>query len=336
MVIADLLEEVRTAVRLKHLSLSTEQSYLDYIRRFIKFHNRRHPRSMGAPEVRAFLSHLAIHDGVAASTQNVAFSALLFLYRNVLGIELGDLASTVRARRPARLPVVFSPAQTRILLSHMRGTHHLLAALLYGSGLRLMECVRLRVKDIDFEYGQIIVRDGKGQKDRRTMLPQSLAGALRGQLEKARELHQRDLNEGYGSVYLPTALSRKYPGADRQWTWQWVFPATRRSVDPRSGIERRHHIQEDGLQRAVKRAVAAAGLNNQGSCHTLRHSFATHLLEAHYDIRTVQELLGHKDVRTTMIYTHVLNRPGLAVSSPLDNVNSRSRLSETQSTTEYR
>jgi integron integrase len=318
MAIADLLEEVRETLRLKHMSLSTERAYLDYIRRFIKFHNKRHPRNMGAEEVRAFLSHMAIEGKVSASTQNVAFNALLFLYRNVLHIELGDLNSTLRAKRPARLPIMFSPAQIQELLGHTRGSHYLMAGLLYGSGLRLMECVRLRVKDIDFEYRQLIVRDAKGQKDRRTMLPQSLIEPLQKQLEKARALHRKDLEEGFGAVYLPEALARKYPNASKEWAWQWVFPSARRSIDPRSGVERRHHQKEDGLQRAVKLAIKAAGLNTQGSCHTLRHSFATHLLEAHYDIRTVQELLGHKDVRTTMIYTHVLNRPGLAVNSPLD------------------
>ncbi len=318
MPITDLLDDVTQTMRLKHLSLHTERSYLYHIRRFIAFHNRRHPRHMGAPEVRAYLTHLAVEGQVAASTQNIAFSALLFLYREVLHIELDELASTVRARRPERLPVVFSPGQVQALLGQLRGSHHLMASLLYGSGLRLMECVRLRVKDIDFEYRQIIVRDGKGQKDRRTMLPQSLARPLREQLERARLLHRQDVEEGYGEVYLPDALARKYRSAAREWAWQWVFPAARRSIDPRSGAQRRHHTKEDGLQRAVKQAIKAAGLDKHGSCHTLRHSFATHLLENHYDIRTVQELMGHKDVRTTMTYTHVLNRRGLSVRSPLD------------------
>jgi integron integrase len=320
MPISDLLEEVQKTMRLRHMSLHTERSYLDTIRRFIHFHNRRNPRHLGAGEVRAYLSYLAVEGKVAASTQNVAFSALLFLYREVLGIDLGDLSGTVRARRPARLPVVFSPGEVQIVLGHLRGQHHLMASLLYGSGLRLMECVRLRVKDIDFEYGQITVRDGKGQKDRHTMLPQALALPLREQLERARALHRQDVEEGYGEVYLPDALARKYRSAAREWSWQWVFPAARRSVDPRTGAQRRHHVLEDGLQRAVKKAIGAGGLNKNASCHTLRHSFATHLLEAHYDIRTVQELLGHKDVSTTMIYTHVMNRPGLNVRSPLDAV----------------
>ncbi|HVF09861.1 MAG TPA: integron integrase [Abditibacteriaceae bacterium] len=318
MPISDLLEEARQTMRLKRLSLHTERAYLDTIRRFITFHHRRHPRSMGAGEVRAYLSHLASERNVAASTQNVAFNALLFLYRDVLQMELGDLSTTLRAQRPARLPVVYAPGEVQALLGRMSGTHHLMARLLYGSGLRLMECVRLRVKDIDFEYGHVVVRDGKGQKDRHTILPQSLVPPLREQIERARLLHRKDLEDGHGEVYLPAALARKYRSAARELAWQWVFPASKLSLDPRTGARRRHHLLEDGLQRAVKKAILEAGLNKNGSCHALRHSFATHLLEAHYDIRTVQELLGHKDVSTTMIYTHVMNRPGLNVRSPLD------------------
>jgi len=316
--IAELLEEVRHTMRARRLSLHTERTYLDYIRRFIRYHNRRHPRSLGAAEVRAFLSYLAVEENVAAATQNVAFNALLFLYREVLHIELTDLGATDRARRPARLPVVFSPAEVAALLSHLSGPPHLMASLLYGSGLRLMECVRLRVKDVDFASGQIIVRDGEGQKDRHTLLPRTLVGPLREQLQRARQRYDEDRADHCAGVYLPPALAHKYPRAGSQWPWQWVFPSSRLAIDPRSGVSRRHHISPDALQRAVKKAIHEAGLPKTGSCHTLRHSFATHLLENHYDIRTVQELLGHKDVSTTMIYTHVLNKPGLPVRSPLD------------------
>jgi integron integrase len=313
-----LLEQVRTVARLRHLSLRTEESYVQNIRRFILFHGKRHPAEMGADEIRAYLAHLAVEAGVAASTQNVALSALLFLYREVLRIELPQIDDIERAQKPARLPVVFSRDEVRRLLAELEGLHHTMASLLYGSGMRLMECVRLRVRDLDFTYGQISVRDGKGGKDRRTMLPRSLHEPLRAQLDAARALHRRDLADGFGAVYLPDALARKYPSAQREWGWQYVFPAARRSVDPRSGQVRRHHIAEDGLQKAVREAVRRAGITKGGACHTLRHSFATHLLEQGYDIRTVQELLGHTDVRTTMIYTHVLNRGPHGVRSPLD------------------
>ncbi|HEX8237790.1 MAG TPA: integron integrase [Abditibacteriaceae bacterium] len=316
--IADLLDAVRQTMRLRHMSLRSEHTYISTIRRFIYFHGKRHPINMGVPEIRAYLSHLAVHDGVAASTQNVAFNALLFLYREVLHIELPEINHVQRAQRPARLPTVFTPNEVKAVLEQMSSTPHLMASLLYGSGLRLMECVRLRVKDIDLETRQITVREGKGDKDRITMLPSSLMEPLRHQLEVARCLHRQDLAAGYGEVYMPTALARKYPRAAWEWPWQYVFPAQRRSTDPRTGKTRRHHIAEDSLQRAVKKAILQVGIAKRGSCHTLRHSFATHVLEAGYDIRTVQELLGHKDVNTTMIYTHVLNRPGLAVKSPLD------------------
>ncbi len=310
---------MRQVARLKHLSLSTEDSYVQTIRRFILFHNKRHPREMGVPEIRAYLSHLAIDRQVAASTQNVALSALLFLYRDVLHIDLPYIDDIERAQRPARLPTVFTRAEVRAIFSHLSGEYHLIASLLYGTGLRLMECLRLRGKDIDFAYHQITVRDGKGEKDRVTMLPRVLVEPLKRQLEKARLLHQQDLAEGHGAVYLPYALERKYPNAAKDWAWQYVFPAATRSADPRSGDIRRHHILEDSVQRAVKKAIQEAGIAKHASCHTLRHSFATHLLEDGYDIRTVQELLGHKDVRSTMIYTHVLNRGGRAVKSPLDS-----------------
>jgi integron integrase len=313
-----LLDLVRNTIRLKHYSIRTERAYIDWIRRFILFHHKRHPASMGAPEISAFLAHLAVEGKVAASTQTQALSAIVFLYREVLKRDVGSLGEVARAKRPERLPVVFSRAEVRGVLAHLDGAHWLMASLLYGAGLRLMECIRLRVKDIDFAYRQILVRDGKGQKDRVTMLPQALVEPLKHQLEKAKVLHEQDLTEGFGQVYLPFALDRKYAQASREWGWQYVFPARRRSIDPRSGKERRHHIDEKALQEAVKKAVRAANILKPGSCHTFRHSFATHLLEAGYDIRTVQELLGHKDVRTTMIYTHVLNRGGKGARSPLD------------------
>lgn len=317
--IADFLNEVRAVCRLRHLSIHTEDSYLQTIRRFIVFHDKKHPARLGAAEIREYLTYLASERNVAASTQNVALNALVFLYRDVLKTGLGEtLEGFERAQRPARLPTVFTRAEVRAILAQLSGTHHLMAGLLYGSGLRLMECVRLRVKDVDFEMGQITVRDGKGEKDRVTMLPGALIPPLREQLAHARKLYEADVRAGRANVYLPYALERKYPDAPKQWAWQWVFPAGRLSVDPRAGVERRHHLGEDTLQRAVKKAIAAADIAKHGSCHTLRHSFATHLLEDGYDIRTVQELLGHKDVKTTMIYTHVLNRGGKAVRSPLD------------------
>lgn len=313
-----LLDQVREVIRLKHMSIRTEESYLYYIKQFILFHNKRHPAEMGADEIRAYLSHLAIEGHVAASTQNVALSALLFLYRHVLHLEVPFIDHIEYAQRPQRVPVVFTRTEVQAILSRLTGIHLLIASLLYGTGMRLMECLQLRVKDLDFAYLQITIRDGKGEKDRVTMLPTTLVEPLQRQLETARLLHQRDLTAGFGAVYLPYALERKYPNASREWGWQYVFPAEKRSVDPRSGVTRRHHLLEDSIQRAVKQAKNAAGIAKHGSCHTFRHSFATHLLEDGYDIRTVQELLGHKDVKTTMIYTHVLNRGGRAVRSPLD------------------
>lgn len=313
-----LLDQVRERLRLKHYSIRTEQAYLDWIKRYILFHGKRHPVSMGKEEVERFLTHLAVERKVAASTQNQALSAILFLYKEVLGRELEWLDNVERAKRPARVPVVLTEAEVRALLGQLEGRHWLMASLLYGAGLRLMECVRLRVKDIDFGYAQITVRDGKGDKDRVTMLPGALREKLEEHLGRVKALHQKDLKEGFGEVYLPFALARKYPRAGREWAWQYAFPAFKRSIDPRSGIERRHHIDEQSLQRAVKTALRQAGIAKPASCHTLRHSFATHLLQSGYDIRTVQELLGHKDVSTTMIYTHVLNRGGKGVRSPLD------------------
>ncbi|GAB4227823.1 MAG: integron integrase [Elainellaceae cyanobacterium] len=313
-----LLDQVRHAIRLKHYSLKTEKSYIHYIRDYILFHNKRHPKDMGAEEIRAYLTHLAVQQNVAASTQNVAFSALLFLYRHVLQIELPYIDSIERAKTPERVPVVFTRSEVKAILSQLDGIHHLVASLLYGSGLRLNEGLQLRVKDIDFEYRQVTVRDGKGEKDRVTMLPGSLVAPLKQQLEKTRQLHQQDLALGYGAVYLPYALERKYPNANREWGWQYVFPSWKRSIDPRAKVVRRHHLYERSLQRAVKQAIQQAGITKHAGCHTFRHSFAAHLLEDGYDIRTVQELLGHKDVKTTMIYTHVLNRGGKGVRSPLD------------------
>jgi integron integrase len=312
------LNEVRRVMRLKHMSRRTETSYLYYILRFIRFHGKRHPHEMGVEEIRAYLSHLATDKNVAASTQNVALSALLFLYQQVLHMDLPEIDNIERARRPKRVPVVFTPAEVDAILAQLAGTHLLVIGLLYGTGMRLSECLRLRVKDLDFAYRQITVRDGKGEQDRVTVLPEKLASSLKVQLESVKALHEQDLSERFEEVELPYALKRKYPDAARSWGWQYVFPAARRSVDPRSDRVGRHHILEDGVQRAMKRAMKRAGITKHGSCHTLRHSFATHLLESGYDIRTVQELLGHKDVKTTMIYTHVLNRGSRGVKSPLD------------------
>jgi integron integrase len=313
-----LLDQVRDVIRLKHYSIRTEQTYIDWIKRYILFHGKRHPSEMGEDEVTAFLTFLAREGNVAASTQNQALSALLFLYKEVLKQEIGWLDSVERAKKPARLPVVLSTDEVHKIFAHLTGTHRLMAGLLYGAGLRLMECVRLRVKDIDFGYAKITVREGKGGKDRVTMLPINLATALERHLVKVKVQHEEDVEAGYGQVYLPHALARKYPNAETEWSWQYVFPSNRVSLDPRSGDLRRHHVEESSLQNAVKKAVRASGVAKPATCHSLRHSFATHLLENGYDIRTVQELLGHKDVSTTMIYTHVLNRPGIGVRSPLD------------------
>jgi integron integrase len=316
---AKLLDRVRERIRTMHYSIRTEDSYTDWIKRFILFHGKRHPQEMGAPELEAFLTHLAVVRDVAASTQNQALHAVLFLYREVLGRPLEELGRVAPARRPRRLPTVLTRDEVRSVLAQLDGPTGLMAGLLYGSGLRLLECLRLRIKAVDFGQRHILVRDGKGQKDRVTLLPQTLEAPIRRQIERVRLLHQRDLDDGYGRVYLPHALAEKYPGADRQFGWQYLFPAARRSTDPRTGIIRRHHAAERPLQRAVAAAVRRAGILKPASCHTLRHSFATHLLESGQDIRTVQELLGHDDVRTTMIYTHVLQAGPLGVRSPLDS-----------------
>lgn len=315
-----LLDQVRGKIRLKHYSIRTEQAYVDWIRRFILHFGKQHPRELGAAEVEAFLTHLAVAGRVAASTQNQAKSALLFLYREVLEAELPWLDNIEQAKAPKRLPVVLTQAEVQALLMRLSGTHWLMASLLYGAGLRLMECLRLRVKDVDLSRKEVLVRDGKGFKDRVTMLPAALVALLRTHLERVRELHQQDLAAGFGAVYLPYALERKYPGAARDWGWQYVFPSARLAVDPRTGETRRHHVQDQALQRAIKQAVRDADLTKPATPHTLRHSFATHLLEGGYDIRTVQELLGHSDVSTTMIYTHVLNTGGRGVVSPLDRL----------------
>ena len=300
--------------------MRTEQAYLDWIKRFIRHFGKRHPRDLGAAEVGEFLTHLAVAGQVAASTQNQAKSALLFLYREVLNIELPWLDDVESAKAPRRLPVVLTQAEIVALLARLEGTNALVCRLLYGTGLRIMECLRLRVKDVDFERGEILVRDGKGFKDRVTMLPASLAPVLREHMARVAELHRQDLATGHGEVWLPYALERKYPNAGREWAWQYVFPSAKLSVDPRSGVVRRQHVADQAVQRALKLAVRAAGVAKPATPHTLRHSFATHLLESGYDIRTVQELLGHSDVSTTMIYTHVLNKGGRGVISPADRI----------------
>jgi integron integrase len=314
------LEEVRCRIRAKHYSIRTEEAYLDWIKRFIIYHNKRHPGEMGEPEVSQFLSHLAVDKQVAASTQNQAMSAILFLYKEVLNQPLAWLDKIVHAKQPDRLPVVLTKAEVGALLNQLAGVKWLVGSLLYGSGLRLLEALRLRVKDIDFGYRQIVVRNGKGNKDRVTMLPQPLAPSLRQQIRKVRDLHEEDKQAGFGAVYLPFALERKYEKRNQEFTWQYLFPSPRRSTDPRTGRERRHHLSETVIQTAIHDAAKQAGIKKPASPHTLRHSFATHLLESGCDIRTVQELLGHEDVSTTMIYTHVLNKGAKAPRSPLEQL----------------
>jgi integron integrase len=313
-----LLDQLRDALRARHYSPRTEKAYTQWVARYIRFHRYRHPAEMVEPEINEFLTHLAVDEKVSASTQTQALSALLFFYRNVIGYEIGEIQGLVRARPSRRLPVVMTPAEVTSLLEQLDGDYRLIASLLYGSGLRLMECLELRVQDLDFGRGEITVRRGKGDKDRLTMLPQSLKPALRTHLERVRRVHQKDLSEGWGSAQLPDALARKYPNAAYEWAWQWVFPQQSRWRDPVSGEQGRWHVHETLVQRAVKHGARKAGIPKKVTCHTLRHSFATHLLESGYDIRTIQELLGHASVNTTMIYTHVLNRGGLAVRSPID------------------
>ena len=315
-----LLDQLRESLRVRRYSLRTEDAYVDWVRRFILFHGKRHPKELGAPEVQAFLSHLAVDRHVSPSTQNQAKSALIFLYHHLLEVDLPWLSEIVRARRQPRLPVVLTPHEVRTLFDQMEGGMALLARVLYGTGMRLMEGLRLRVKDVEFERREILVRDGKGGKDRVTMLPDRLVAPLRAHLDRVRALHERDLEEGFGEVYLPDALAEKFKAAPKAWGWQWVFPSGVRAADPRSGAVRRHHIQAESVQKAIRLAARAGELVKPVTPHVLRHSFATHLLAAGHDIRTVQELLGHKDVATTMIYTHVLNRGGRGVTSPLDGL----------------
>lgn len=315
-----LVDQLRESLRSRHYSPRTEQTYCHWVRRYIHFHNIRHPAEMAEPEINAFLTHLATKEKVSASTQNQALSALLFLYRHVLGREVGDLGEVIRARKPKRLPVVMTRDEVKAVLTNLTGDKWLMASLMYGAGLRLMECLRLRVQDIDFSRNEILVRDGKGAKDRITMLPESLKAPLQQHLKTVKAIHERDLADGWGRVHLPDALDRKYPNAPKEWRWQWIFPQENRWKNPKTGEEGRHHVHESIIQKAVNGAVKRVGLAKRATCHTFRHSFATQLLESGYDIRTVQELLGHKDVKTTMIYTHVLNRGGKGVKSPVDDL----------------
>lgn len=314
-----LLRRLREALRSRHYSPRTEEAYCHWVRRFVYFHNVRNPAEMSEPEINAFLTHLAVKEKVSASTQNQALSAILFLYRHVLGYRVGDLGGVIRARRPRRLPVVLGRGEVRSVLANLAGDQWLMASLMYGTGLRLMECLRLRVQEIDFARREILVRDGKGAKDRVTMLPESMVAPLADHLKSVRETHEHDSADGWGRVPLPGALDRKYPNASKDWRWQWVFPQQKRWRNQVTGQEGRHHVHPTILQRAVKEAVRRAGVVKHVGCHSFRHCFATHLLESGYDIRTIQELLGHRDVRTTMIYTHVLNKGGRGVRSPMDS-----------------
>jgi integron integrase len=315
-----LLDQLREALRSRHYSRRTEQTYCHWVKRYIFFHNVRHPGEMAELEMNQFLTHLAVKEHVSASTQNQALSALLFLYRYVIGREVGDLGQVIRARKPTRLPLVMTRDEVKAVMANLTGDKWLMAALIYGAGLRLMECLRLRVQDIDFSRNEVLVRDGKGAKDRITMLPESLKKPLREHLQRVRMIHEKDLSGGWGRVLMPNALDRKYPNSPVEWRWQWVFPQENRWINTQTGQEGRHHVDESILQKAFKDAVRKADIVKRATCHTLRHSFATHLLEDGHDIRTIQELLGHKDVRTTMIYTHVLNRGGHGVRSPVDSL----------------
>lgn len=314
-----LLEQVSDALRVRHYSYRTEQTYIEWIRRYILFHKKRHPKEMGETEIKAFISYLASERKVAASTQNQALSSILFLYRVVLQQEIALPPDLIRPSKPTRIPTVLTHNEAMSVINQMRGIPRLMTKILYGSGLRLNECLRLRVKDIDFENRQIIVRGGKGDDDRFTILPDTVAAEIKHHLMDVKALHDKDLREGYGEAVLPFALAKKYPNAGKEWIWQYIFPASQRSIDPISGVTRRHHLDETVLQKAIRQAAQLVKINKPVSPHTFRHSFATQLIQNGYDIRTVQELLGHKDVKTTMIYTHVLQRGGLAVRSPLDS-----------------
>ena len=315
-----LLDQLRREIRVRHYSIRTEHTYVDWVRRFIVFHNRRHPKDMGAAEINAYLSHLASDRNVAASTQNQALCAVLFLYKHVIGREVGELGEVVRAKKPARLPVVLSVQETTAIISQMKGTVRFMTLLMYGTGMRIIELIRLRAKDVDFDNKTIVVRDGKGEKDRFVPLPENIADPLREHLRRVKALHEEDLKAGYGTVHLPYALERKYPNANREWSWQYVFPSRKLSVDPRSGVTQRHHVFESVLQEAIKSATRRAGVTKIVHAHSFRHSFATHLLASGMDIRSIQELLGHSDVSTTMIYTHVLKVSRLGVVSPADKL----------------
>ncbi len=313
-----LMDQIRQCIRLKGYSIRTEKAYVSWIKRYIFYHDKRHPKEMGEKEIEAFLAYLVMNLNVSSSTQNQAFNALIFLYKNVINMELFGKINAPRAKKKQQVPTVMTHEEAINVIYAMNGIYQIMAKVMYGTGLRVIECVRLRVKDIDFELMQIIVRDGKGGKDRITMFPEAIVEAVREHLNYVKKLHVNDLSNGFGRVYLPNALMRKYKNMDLEWGWQYVFPAKSFSLDPRSGMKRRHHIHASLVQKAVKKAVRVAGIHKKVSCHTFRHSFATHILEDGYDIRTVQELLGHKDVSITMIYTHVLNKGGRAVRSPLD------------------
>lgn len=313
-----LLDQLRELLKKKHYSYKTEQSYVQWVKRYISFNNKRHPKDMGEQEITQFLSHLAVKENVSASTQNQALCAIVFLYRHVLNKELGKFSKIVRAKRPKRLPVVLTRKEVKEILENISGASWLVVSLLYGSGLRLNECLKLRVKDVDFAHNQIIIRSGKGEKERRTFLPNNVITSLRQHLIKVKEIHERDLEAGYGKVYLPYTIERKYPDPAKEWDWQYIFTANSISTDPRTGIRRRHHLGEWAVQRAIRYAKLKIGITKSISAHTFRHSFATHLLENGYDIRTIQELLGHKNVKTTMIYTHVLKNGGHYIKSPMD------------------
>lgn len=315
-----LLDQVRERCRVKHYSIRTEKTYVHWIKRFILFHKKKHPKEMDNLEIEAFLTHLAVVGNVTAATQNLALSAILFLYREVLKLDLPWLENVTRAKKPAKLPVVLTPDEVKRVLAHLEGTYWLLSSLMYGTGMRLMEVIRLRVKDVDFQRREIIVREGKGGKDRRTMLPDSLRDLLQQQIDKVKILYTQDAEQGAAPVYLPFALDRKYPNAGKELAWQYMFPASKLSTDPRTGLYRRHHLDAKALQRKIKAAVRLSAINKPATSHAFRHSFATQLLDANYDLRTIQELLGHKDIRTTQIYTHVLNKGGQGVRSPLDSL----------------